>query len=217
MEELDENVQNGLNKLEKRFHELQKLLNDLMGENELTAAQITDGMTAVEKAKYYGCVAYAMQTLYAVYLRLNNEETRKEESDAELVRIHGAILKIKNAISAQRESAGRAKGTEQEDDDEDKDEDIDIDIDHCIKDESKGPRMRVDIPAAQRFIAHNVDKDVRDKMHEKFGENMKAKKEGQNAKKKQGESNKDKEQKKKVTPKKKKKKKSPKRKNSKKK
>eukprot|EP01084_Bolivina_argentea_P063897 116572_1 len=139
---LDNNVQKGIDKMKKRFNEVEILLNDLMG-NQLEINQITNEMSTIEKAKFHATLAYCIQTLYNIHLRLKNEETRIDSSDVEINRVKQYILKIKNTINAQNSTSK--------------------------------PRMRLDKAAAKRFIAHNVDKDIRDKMHEKFGDEMKRK------------------------------------------
>ena len=100
--------------------------------------------------KYFATIAYCIQTLYNVHLRLKNEETRIDSSNQEIERVKETILKIKNVINVNLKSNQNVSN-------------------------GNGPRMRLDKAAAKRFIAHSLDMDVRDKMHEKFGDEMKKK------------------------------------------
>ncbi len=158
-EELDENVQNGIDKLNKRFKEIEKLMNDLMGNQFDKAMDVTNGMNGIEKAKYYATIAFAIQSLYNVHLMLKNEETRIDSSNVELNRIKQSILKIKNTINMTQQS--KKQNTNEDDD--------------VPMNGNGAPRMKLDKSAAKRFIANNMDKDVRDKMYEKFGDEMKQK------------------------------------------
>eukprot|EP01083_Nonionella_stella_P006736 19497_1 len=159
-DELDDNVQKGIDKMDKRFKEIELMLNDLMGNQLQSPSDVTNGMNAIEKAKYYATLAYSIQTLYNIHLRLKNEETRIASSNVEINRAKQTILKIKNVLNVTQN---------------DDDNDIDLDDNHNNSNGGHGPRMRLDKAAAKRFIAHNVDKDTRDKMHEQFGDEMKRK------------------------------------------
>ena len=164
-DELDENVQRVINKLNKKFKEIEGLINDLMGNQFNKAIDVTHGMDAVETAKYYATMAFAIQSLYNVHLRLKNEETRIESCNVELERIKQSILKIKNAINFKQSHQN----------DNDKHENDDVEMNGNGNGNSNGVRMKLDKPAAKRFIANNLDKDARDKMYEEFGDEMKRK------------------------------------------
>ena len=144
-EELDENVQNGMDKLKKRFVEIEKLVNDLMGNQFDNAMDVTNGMNGVEKAKYYATIAYCIQSLYNVHLRLKNEETRIDSSNVELNRIKQSILKIKNAINY-----GNNNDNSNNDNNKNKNEENDVEMN------GNGQRMKLDTAAAKRFIANSL-------------------------------------------------------------
>ena len=56
--------------------------------------------------------------------------------------------------------------------DNENEEDIDMGMESILRMNKNGSKMRLDVPAAQRFIAAGVDKESRDKIYKKFGNNM---------------------------------------------
>ena len=87
-DELDDNVQRGIDKLNKKFKEIEKLISSLMGNQFNKAMDVTNSMNAIDTAKYYGTMAFTIQWLYNVYLISKNEETRIESSNVEFEKRH---------------------------------------------------------------------------------------------------------------------------------
>ena len=154
-EELDENVQNGINRLNQRFKEVERLINHLMGNQFDKAMDVTNGMDTVEKAKYYATLAFAIQSLYNVHLMLNNEEIRIESSNVELNRIKQSILKIKNVINFQQNNQNN------ENNNNDNKQDADVEMNGNSGGNQNVARM-IDTSAASTFILNSRIRLIRE-------------------------------------------------------
>mmetsp|Transcript_57502 Transcript_57502/g.95536 ORF Transcript_57502/g.95536 Transcript_57502/m.95536 type:complete len:161 (+) Transcript_57502:32-514(+) len=140
-DELNENVKNTIDKMKQKFSEIESMISDLIAHQNQTALDVTSSMDAVEKAKYFACLAYCIQTLYNVHLRLQNDETRIESSDLELNRVKESILKIKTIVNVKQNQNNKNEKTN----------------DEQVNANGNQRSIKVDTAAAKRFITHHLE------------------------------------------------------------